>query len=116
MFGNDGYLGTMKKEVKSLGFYRDVAAEVVGTFILVAVQIGLVLHATTGTPNPLWTGNIVRIGVGMGFVVVPLADGIGPFGGGNFNPSVSVALAVSLRITVLRGRSNIKFITSYTSL
>ena len=78
-------------------------------------------HGFAESPNLAWTGNIVRIPLAMGFVVVILADGLGSFGGGNYNPAVSVALAINLRITILRGivlvsLLSVKCLIAYTSL
>ena len=39
----------------------------------------------------------------MGFVVCGLAWTLGDFGGGHFNPAVSIAMAASMKITVFRG-------------
>ena len=46
--GRDSYVTRMKKEIKSAAFFRDVAAEILGTFLLVSVQIAVVMDPNTG--------------------------------------------------------------------
>ena len=46
--GRDSYVTQMKKEIKSAAFFRDVAAEILGTFLLVSVQIAVVMDPNTG--------------------------------------------------------------------
>jgi glycerol uptake facilitator-like aquaporin len=39
----------------------------------------------------------------MGFVVCAMANSLGEFGGGHFNPAVTIAMASCLKITPFRG-------------
>ena len=111
------YFAEIKDEVKSRYFYRDLCTEVIGTFILVTVQIFLVLdpnknlcpsvvNGTCSAPDPgikNMSGDIIRITLGMGFVVVLLADGFGSLGGAHFNPAVTVAFTIHRNITFFKG-------------
>lgn len=95
----ENYLGQLRKEVRTLALWRDVFAEFVGTFFLVSVQCALPLS---------WGGNffgsVISIGVGMGMIVTTMAETVGHFSGGHFNPAVSFAMAISCKITFLRGK------------
>ena len=100
--GYRGYTKQMKEEIRSKLFYRDVIVEIVATFILMSFQCALPLTWGMGTAPSVF-GNIVQVGLGMGFMVCATAWTFGDFGGCHMNPAVSVGMAVSVRITVLRG-------------
>ena len=93
---------TMKEEVCSGAFWRDVVAEFVATFMLMSVQAALPLSWDNG----LVMGGPVQVGLGMGFIVCTMAWALGDFGGGHINPAVSVAMVVGCKITIVRGQWN----------
>jgi glycerol uptake facilitator-like aquaporin len=95
-----GYMERVKKDV-SLKLLRDAAAELIGTFMLVSAQCALPL--TWGRPGHF--DHALITGVGMGFVVTTMAEAVGVYSGGHFNPAVSISMAVCLKITVLKGES-----------
>ena len=93
----DVYVNTMKKELVSVVFYRDVIAELIATFFLMAVQCLLPLG---------WNDSatvVVQTALGMGFVVAATAWVIGDFGGAHMNPAVTLAMVMRAEVTVLRG-------------
>jgi len=91
------YAQRVVSEVKSCAFYRDLIAELIGTFFLVSIQIIL-----TVIPSGNYAGDIIRISLGMGFIVASLVEALGTYGGANLNPAVSLGLALCGRITALR--------------
>ena len=97
------YMKQMKEEIRSKIFYRDVIVEIIATFILMSFQCVLPLSWDKGAA-PTVFGNIVQVGLGMGFMVCATAWTFGDFGGCHMNPAVSVGMAVSMRITALRGK------------
>jgi aquaporin Z len=80
---------------------QKLAAEVIGTFVLVFIGCGSVvifgsvndLGASTGSAG------IVNIGLSFGIAVVMMAYAFGRISGGHFNPAVSVGAALAGRIS-----------------
>ena len=60
--------------------------------------------AVVADVNGTSVGDIVRVSLGMGFVVASLVEAFGSFGGVNINPAVTVGLALIAKITILRGK------------
>ena len=108
------YKERLAEEHRTAAFWRDVFTEFIATFLLVSVQSALPLtwgHAA-GIGGPVYTA------LGMGFVVCSMAWTFGDFSGGHMNPAVTFSMAISAKITVVRGNvvitSNIVQI-AYTS-
>lgn len=95
----ENYLAQLRREVRTLALWRDVFAEFVGTFFLVSVQCSLPL--LWNHPSGFF-GSVVEIGVGMGMIVTTMAETVGHFSGGHFNPAVTFAMAISFKVTFLR--------------
>ncbi len=102
MVCND-YCGKIVHEFRSPGFYRDIVAEGIATFFLVSVQCALPLtwDRTVAPANDAAYATL--IGVGMGFVILVLAETFGELGGANMNPAVSIALCLGNKLTVTKG-------------
>ena len=76
------------------GVQQKLAAEVIGTFVLVFFGCGSVVYASqTGAPSTITT-----IGLTFGVAVMVMAYAFGRVSGGHFNPAVSVGAAVGGRI------------------
>ncbi|ELU00157.1 hypothetical protein CAPTEDRAFT_26353, partial [Capitella teleta] len=83
-------------EIKNGAFWRDLLAELLATFFLVAAQCALPLsYDDTGS---------ARIGtaLGMGFVVLSIGWCFGDFSGAHMNPAVTMTLLLRMKITFLR--------------
>lgn len=100
------YTDTMKAEVKTLAFWRDVLAEALATFFLVSIQCALPL---TWNDTTLQLGNAVQIGLGMGFIITVLIEVFGELSGAHMNPAVTVSMMVATKVTVLRGKHDYKY-------
>ncbi len=101
MAGLQAYTDRMKKEVKTAEFWRDVIAEGLATFFLVAVQCALPL---TWSDTTLQLGNVVQVALGMGFVVTVLIEVFGEMGGAHMNPAVTISMMLTTKVTCLRGK------------
>lgn len=92
------YCSVLAKEACTGAFWRDVIGELLATFFLVSVQCALPL---------VWDdrnqGDVLQTGLGMGFVVIAIGWGWGDFGGAHMNPAVTLALAIRMEITFVRG-------------
>ena len=90
-------------EVKSKLFWRDASVELVATFILMSVQCSLPLSWENNGAPPTVFGNIVQVGIGMGFVVCATAWTFGDFGGCHMNPAVSFSMVLARKLSILKG-------------
>ena len=85
-------------ELRKGGWWRDLVAEFIATFLLVSVQCALPL--SWGRPE-LGTG--VHTALGMGFIVTGTAWSLAEFGGIHMNPAVTLSMLLIRNITLLRG-------------
>ena len=90
-------------EVKSKLFWRDASVEVVATFILMSVQCSLPLSWENNGAPPTVFGNIVQVGIGMGFVVCATAWTFSDFGGCHMNPAVSFSMVLARKLSIMKG-------------
>ena len=97
------YMDRMKSEPRTKAFWRDLVIEAAATFFLMSAQAALPLGWGVGL------GGVVQVAMGMGFVVACMAWTLGDFGGAHMNPAVSVAMALKMDITILRGKGCILF-------
>jgi glycerol uptake facilitator-like aquaporin len=88
-----------REEIKSLAFWRDIFAELVATFLLVAAQCALLLSYDDV--------NSARIGnaLGMGFAVMAIGWCFEDFSGAHMNPAITLSLMLRMKVTFLRGMS-----------
>ena len=87
-----------QEEIQSGAFWRDVLAELLATFFLVAAQCALPLGFIPGAGS-----DRVGTAMGMGFVVLAVGWAFGDFSGAHMNPAITMTLALRLKITFLRG-------------
>lgn len=73
---------------------QKIAAEVIGTFVLVLFGCGSVVYAVTSDAF-----DILGTALAFGVAVLVMAYAVGRISGGHFNPAVSVAAAVGGRIS-----------------
>ena len=92
---------TMKREVNTKVFWRDLFSEFMATFLLVSIQC--VLPLTWGRDTGF--SDAVLTGLGMGFIVTTTAWSLGDFGGAHMNPAVTFAMMLSLKISIIKGRN-----------
>ena len=95
---------TMKNEVNTKAFWRDLLAEFMATFILVSIQC--VLPLTWGRQTGF--SDAVMTGLGMGFIVTTTAWSLGDFGGAHMNPAVTTAMLLSAKISIIKGESSVR--------
>lgn len=74
---------------------QKIAAEVLGTFVLVLLGVGTAVVTSTGE-DP---GGYVATGLAFGIAVLVMAYAVGHVSGGHFNPAVSVGAAIAGRIS-----------------
>ena len=92
------YRELVRRELRSCDLWRDLAAEGVATFVLVAVQCALPLT---------WGGeasaSLLQTALGMGLVVALLIESFAHYGGAHMNPAVTVSMLLCNKVTVTRG-------------
>lgn len=76
------------------GVQQKLAAEVIGTFVLVFFGCGSVVYAYQTQSNI----TVTTVGLTFGVAVMVMAYAFGRVSGGHFNPAVSVGAAISGRI------------------
>lgn len=86
------------KDIKSLNFWRAVAAEYMGTLMLCLWSIGCGVHHSDDDSPP----DIFTIAIGTGFVVATLINTLINVSGGHVNPALSIGFLVLGKITCLR--------------
>jgi aquaporin Z len=74
---------------------QKIAAEALGTFVLVFFGCGSVIYTTNG----LQTFDIVQVGLTFGLAVMLMAYAVGRISGGHFNPAVTVGAAMGGRMS-----------------
>jgi aquaporin Z len=74
---------------------QKVAAEVLGTFVLVFFGCGSVIYNGTGAGE----FNIVSVGLTFGLAVMVMAYAVGRISGAHFNPAVSLGAALGGRMS-----------------
>jgi len=85
-------------------FIQKLAAEVIGTFILVFIGCGsvvaIVAGAThAGSEGAIWGLEVAAVGLAFGIAVVIGAYTFGRISGGHFNPAVTLGVATAGRIS-----------------
>ena len=85
----------MNVEIKHATFWRSILAEFLATMLFLFVNCGVTM--TWNTPP-----TITQISLSFGLSIAVLAQVFGPSSGANINPAVTIGLAVSRRITILR--------------
>ncbi|MFI5626594.1 MIP/aquaporin family protein [Nocardioides sp. NPDC051685] len=83
-------------------FIQKLAAEVIGTFILVFIGCGSVVAIVTGASHAgqlTWGLDVAAVGLAFGIAVVIGAYTFGRISGGHFNPAVTLGVATAGRIS-----------------
>src|SRR3546814_8591617 len=80
---------------------QKLAAEVIGTFVLVFIGCGsaVVFGNVNDLGDSTGSAGIVNIGLSFGIAIVMMAYAFGRISGGHFNPAVSVGAALAGRIS-----------------
>jgi aquaporin-4 len=87
-------------DVRSLQFWRALAAEFIGTFILVIVSLGSTVQGwNSGIDDAL---DVVQIALTFGLAVSTSVWIVGHLSGGHINPAVTIAMLVTRRISLIR--------------
>ncbi|KAM9789392.1 aquaporin-1-like [Neosynchiropus ocellatus] len=85
-------------ELKSLGFWRAVLAELLGTALLVSIGIS----AAIGDRNNSYPDQEIKVAFAFGLAVATLAQCLGQVSGAHLNPAVTVGLLTSGQVGLLR--------------
>ncbi|XP_046362414.1 aquaporin-4-like isoform X1 [Haliotis rufescens] len=80
------------REVKTLSFWRAVSAEFLATMMFVFL----------GSASAIFDSDKVKISLAFGLAIMAMIQMFGHVSGGHINPAVSIAMAVSMNISVLR--------------
>ena len=90
------------EELSSGESWRATVAEFIATFLFVFVGAGSVVSAGIFSAEQSG-GNLVAIAVGHGLAIAILVSATASISGGHINPAVSIAAAMTRKITVTRG-------------
>ncbi|CAD5112179.1 DgyrCDS1412 [Dimorphilus gyrociliatus] len=94
----NSYCNRMKLEIASKTFWRDIFAEFLATFLLLACICAISLNFEKDTKStPLECGLIV------GLAVAFLVESFGHLGGAHLNPAVTFSFVLFKNITILKG-------------
>jgi len=78
---------------------QKLAAEVLGTFVLVFFGVGTAVALTAYTDGQAFAISYVGIALAFGIAVMSMAYAVGHISGGHFNPAVSLGAALSGRLS-----------------
>jgi aquaporin Z len=80
---------------------QKLAAEFLGTFVLVFLGVGsvVILGAATGGPPGVALAELTAIGLTFGIAVMVMMYAVGRISGGHFNPAVSFGAAIGGRVS-----------------
>ena len=80
------------------GLGQKLAAEFLGTFVLVFFGVGSVVIITTAAGGALAVPDLTAIGLSFGIAVMVMVYAVGRVSGGHFNPAVSLGAAIGGRV------------------
>lgn len=86
------------EEVKTLSFWRAIAAEFLGCILFLICVTTVALswgHINFAASN-------IEVGIGIGLSISSLAFSLGHVSGGHLNPAVTLALFVARKISFIR--------------
>lgn len=88
---------TSVDDMKSLRFWRAALAEFIGSVLLVLMGCGSCINVK-GEQNP----SLVQVALGFGFTVASLAWVLGHTSGAHFNPSLTIAMFLTRKVSLAR--------------
>ncbi|XP_062849537.1 aquaporin-1-like [Trichomycterus rosablanca] len=86
------------KEVKTLGFWRAVLAELLGAALLVFAGVA----AAVGNGNSSYPDQEVKVALAFGLAVAVLCQSLKQVSGSHLNPAVTLGMLVSCQVSVCR--------------
>jgi aquaporin Z len=90
--------GTTAGATQPPGLGQKLAAEVLGTFVLVFFGVGSVVLISIAGDGRLAVADITAIGLAFGISVMVMVYAVGRISGGHFNPAVSLGAAIGGRV------------------
>ncbi|TTB70992.1 Aquaporin-1 [Bagarius yarrelli] len=88
----------MMKELQTLGFWRAVLAELLGTTLFVFSGISAVI----GNGNRSYPDQEVKVALAFGLAIAILVQSLCHVSGGHLNPAVTLGMLVSCQVSVCR--------------
>lgn len=92
------YGSKLRDEPRTFGFWRDLLAELLATFLFVTLSTLLRSSIAANT-----SGVELQLGVGIAFLWTAVGYALGDFGGSHMNSAITMAMMIRGEIIFIRG-------------
>jgi len=100
--GGGGYKLINLEELRTLALWRAVFAEFLAQVIFVFMGCASAIKISQGDFDNSGTDWLIKIALAFGLCIMALIQMVGHVSGGHINPAVSIAMAVSMNISLIR--------------